>query len=128
MSRSLADVKAGLSREARERVDARAAEIMAEVEGLQPMRVALNQTQDALARRLRVSQASVAKMEQRTDLLLSTLRQYVEALGGQLSLVASFPGRPEVRISGIGDIPTSREAARSGGAAAAARTKGAATA
>ncbi len=97
---------------ARKKVDVRTSQILAEIDGLQPMRLALNQTQDALAKRLHVSQASIAKMEQRTDLLLSTLRQYVEALGGQLSLVASFPDRPEVRIAGLGDIPTSREVTR----------------
>jgi DNA-binding transcriptional regulator YiaG len=106
MSRSLAEVKADLPPQMRARVEARAKQIMEEIEGLRPLRTALDQTQEALAERLRISQASVAKMEQRTDLLLSTLRHYVEALGGQLSLVASFPGRPEVRISGLGDIPT----------------------
>lgn len=104
MSRSLADIKAGLSPERRARVEARAAQIIQEIEGLRPLRNALDQTQVELAGRLHISQASVAKMEKRTDLLLSTLRQYVEALGGQLSIVASFPGQPELRISGLGDI------------------------
>jgi transcriptional regulator with XRE-family HTH domain len=105
MSRSLADVKAGLSPALRARVEARAKEIMNEIDGLRPLRTALNHTQDDLAARLQISQASVAKMEQRTDMLLSTLSHYVEALGGRLTLVASFPGRPDVRITRLGDIP-----------------------
>jgi transcriptional regulator with XRE-family HTH domain len=105
MSRSLAELKAELSPQMRARVDARAKEIMAEIDGLRPLRTALDRTQEELAQRLQISQASVAKMEQRTDMLLSTLNHYVEALGGRLSLVASFPGRPEVRISKLGDIP-----------------------
>ena len=42
-------------------------------------------------------------MEQRSDLLLSTLRRTVEAMGGTLALVASFPDRPPVELSGIAD-------------------------
>lgn len=42
-------------------------------------------------------------MEQRSDLLLSTLRRTVEAMGGNLSLIATFPDRPPVEISGIAD-------------------------
>lgn len=105
MSRSLAEVESGLPKVRRDKIQARAAEIVREIDGLRPLRIALDQTQAALAERLHVSQASVAKMEKRTDLLLSTLRQYVEALGGRLDLIARFPGQPEVRLGGLGDIP-----------------------
>jgi transcriptional regulator with XRE-family HTH domain len=110
MSKSLAEVKARFSAEEQAFITARADEIMQEIDGLRPLRTAMEQTQAALADRLQISQGSVAKLEKRTDILLSTLREYVEALGGEISLVASFPGRPEIRISGLGDIPSSKDA------------------
>jgi transcriptional regulator with XRE-family HTH domain len=110
MSRTLAELKAELSAPMRRKVEARAKQIIEEIDGLRPLRAALDRTQQDLADRLGISQASVAKVEQRADMLLSTLTHYVEALGGRLSLVASFPGREEVRISGLGDIPAADKA------------------
>ena len=46
---------------------------------------------------------SVSRLEQRSDLLLSTLRRTVEAMGGSLSLIATFPDRPPVELSGISE-------------------------
>ena len=48
-------------------------------------------TQVELAERLNVSQAAVATIETRTDLLLSTLAKYIRALGGELEVRAVFP-------------------------------------
>ena len=45
----------------------------------------------------------MSRLEQRSDLLLSTLRGTVEAMGGRLSLIATFPDRPPVELSGIAD-------------------------
>jgi hypothetical protein len=104
MSRSLAEVKAALSPAALARVEARATEIMEEIDGLRPLRMALDRTQVALASRLKISQEIVAKMEQKADMLLSTLNHYVEAVGGRLNLVARFPGRPDVRIGKLVDL------------------------
>lgn len=112
MSKSFAEIKAALPAGRREKIESRAVQIMAEIDGLRPLRTAMDQTQHALADRLHITQASVAKLEKRTDLLLSTLRHYVEALGGKLSLVVSFPDHPEVRISGLGDIPAQPNATK----------------
>jgi transcriptional regulator with XRE-family HTH domain len=66
-------------------------------------------TQVDVARVLQTSQASVSKIERRDDLYLSTLRGFVEALGGRLELAAVFPeGR--VEITGPGEESTSRRA------------------
>lgn len=54
-----------------------------------------------MARELGISQDAVSRLEQRTDVLLSTLRRTVEAMGGTLSLIARFPDRPPVELSGI---------------------------
>ncbi len=59
--------------------------------GFGKLRQARQLTQVELAERLDVPQAAISRMERRTDLLLSTLRQYVEGMGGQLELRAVFP-------------------------------------
>ena len=63
-------------------------------------RKALTQTQ--LAETLGIRQATVAQMEKRSDLLISTLRNYVEAMGGRLDLVVAFPDRVPVHLDGLG--------------------------
>jgi predicted transcriptional regulator len=55
-------------------------------------------TQVELADRLGVRQDAISRLEQRADMLLSTLQSYVEAMGGRLALVAELPNRPPVRI------------------------------
>ena len=64
-------------------------------------------TQKRMARVLGVGQDSVSRLEQRSDLLLSTLRGYVEAMGGRLSIVAEFPDHEPVILSGIAAIDSS---------------------
>ena len=58
----------------------------------------MKRTQDDLAARLGVGQDTVSRIERRSDMLLSTLRRYVEATGGSLELVARFPKRPPLII------------------------------
>ena len=55
------------------------------------LRRAMALTQQGLADRLQVNQPAVAKLEQRTDMYISSLRSYVESMGGQLRIIASFP-------------------------------------
>ena len=71
---------------------------------LAELRRARLMTQDQLAADLRINQASVAKLERRTDMYLSTLRRFVEAMGGKLEIVARFPDQPQVRLRGIGEL------------------------
>jgi transcriptional regulator with XRE-family HTH domain len=68
------------------------------------LRRALKLSQQTLARRLKTGQAQVSRLEQRTDLFVSTLRRYVEALGGQLEIVATFPEGATVRIENFSDL------------------------
>jgi len=51
-----------------------------------------------MAKKLKVGQDTVSRVEKRTDMLLSTLSGYVEAMGGELNVVAEFPDRPPVRL------------------------------
>jgi DNA-binding XRE family transcriptional regulator len=92
-----------LSPAQRKKVEARAAELMAEEMTLRELRHARKLTQVRMAKALGISQDGVSRLEKRSDLLLSTLRRTVEAMGGNLSLVAQFPDRPPVRLSGIAD-------------------------
>jgi DNA-binding XRE family transcriptional regulator len=71
-------------------VEARTQDMLREMP-LVELRRQLNLTQDALAAALGTSQASVSKLERRSDIYLSTLRRYVEAMGGELEITARFP-------------------------------------
>jgi transcriptional regulator with XRE-family HTH domain len=65
---------------------------------LQALRRALELTQGELAARSGLTQSGVAQIEQRSDVFVSTLRRYVEAMGGELVITARFPFG-ETRIS-----------------------------
>ena len=71
-----------------------AAELIAEELTLRKLRKARELTRASAARELGIGQDAVSRLEQRSDLLLSTLRKTVEAMGGSLSLVVRFPDRP----------------------------------
>jgi len=103
-----------LSPARRKTVEARAAQLIAEETTLRELRKARKLTQQRVARTLRISQDGVSRLERRTDLMLSTLRKSVEAMGGSLSLVVEFPDRASVILSGIGEdcLPLDRRSSR----------------
>ena len=70
---------------------------------LKDLRKGARQTQEDLAAALGVGQDTISRLEKRSDMLLSTLRHYVECLGGHLTLVATFPYQPPVIIDHLGD-------------------------
>src|SRR3981081_4058632 len=97
----------------RRKVEARAAELIAEEMTLRELRRARKLTQVRVAKSLGITQDSVSRLEKRSDLLLSTLRKTVEAMGGNLSLITEFPDRAAVVLAGIAEAdqrpkPTSR--------------------
>ncbi len=80
---------------------------------MRELRRARKLTQVRMAQTLGITQDSVSRLEKRSDLLLSTLRKTVRALGGNLFLIAEFPDRAPVVLSGIaGDEPGSRPTGR----------------
>jgi DNA-binding XRE family transcriptional regulator len=97
------DIIKGLSPAHRKKVEARAAELIAEEMTLRELRKARKLTQVRMAKKLGITQDSVSRLEQRSDLLLSTLRKTIKAMGGNLSLVAEFPDRAPVVLSGISE-------------------------
>jgi DNA-binding XRE family transcriptional regulator len=66
---------------------------------LKDLRKAAKQTQEGLAAALGVGQGAVSRLEKSDDMLLSTLRHYVECVGGRLEMVATFPDRPSLIIN-----------------------------
>ena len=98
MARKLDDVLAALPKVRQQRVEARAKELAT----LKDLRLAAQQTQEQLAATLGVGQDTISRLEKRSDMLLSTLRHYVESMGGKLELVAHFPNRPPVVIEHLG--------------------------
>jgi transcriptional regulator with XRE-family HTH domain len=83
--------------EQRERARKRTEELLADMP-LQELRRARQLTQEQLAEALGMDQGNISKLERRTDMYVSTLRKFVEALGGQLEVVARFP-EGSIRIS-----------------------------
>lgn len=98
---SLEDKLNELSPEKRQQVEERTQALIAEEMSLRELRDGLNQTQLTLARRLGIKQENVSRIENRDDLLLSTLARYVGALGGKLSIVVEYPGRAPIKVTGI---------------------------
>ena len=101
---NLERIRKELSPARRKRVKARAAHLMAEEMPLRELRRARKITQVRMARKLGIGQDGVSKLEKRADLMISTLRKTVEAMGGSLSLVAEFPDREPVVLSGIAEV------------------------
>lgn len=112
MAITLKDKMKGLSASRRRKIEARTAELIKEQMTLRELRRARKLTQARVAKELGITQDSVSRLEQRSDLLLSSLRKTVKAMGGNLSLVAEFPDRAPVVLSGIAEIEPPRSARR----------------
>lgn len=107
--KNLDRIRKRLSPTRRRKIAVRAATLIAEEKSLQELRQAHKLTQKRMAQVLGIGQDSVSRLEQRSDLLISTLRGYVEAMGGRLSLVAEFPNQEPVVLSGIAALDSDRE-------------------
>ena len=98
MAIKLSDYLAKLPESEQESIASRTRELSEEEATLRQLREARFQSQQELAGKLGVKQAAVSKLERRTDMYVSTLRSFIEAMGGQLEIVARFPDRPPVHI------------------------------
>lgn len=121
MARSLQDKLASLDPARRAKIETEADRLHTEYLTLQELRKAKALTQVQLAETLGIQQATVAKYERQSDLLLSTLTSYVRAMGGSLKLMVEFPGQVPVALDGLGDTeePGRRKRGRDVGPAAA---------
>ena len=90
MTKKFTELRSRMSPQAQARAAAKAEAMLAEMP-LNELRQARGLSQKMLADVLHVQQPSIAKLEKRTDMYLSTLRSHIEAMGGQLEVVARFP-------------------------------------
>ena len=100
MANKFSRLREQMSPEARKQAEKKAQEMLA----LHELRQARGLTQNMLAEVLRVNQPSVAKMEKRTDMYISTLRSHIQAMGGELDIVARFPDGSTVSISNFSEL------------------------
>ena len=104
MAKKLSEVMQKLPPARQQKIEARAQELIAEQMTLRDLRKARQLTQKHIAELLAIGQDSVSRLEKRSDLLLSTLRSYIDAMGGELQLIVRFPDRPAVEITGIAEL------------------------
>ena len=90
MAKKFSQLRAGMSADAQAKSSAKAKKMLSEMP-LQELRLARGLSQQTLAEVLDVQQPAVAKMEKRTDMYISTLRNHIRAMGGELEIVARFP-------------------------------------
>ena len=102
MAKKFSDLRAGMSAAAREKAGHQAKAMLAEMP-LNELRRARGLSQKMLAEVLHVQQPSIAKIEKRTDMYLSTLRSHIEAMGGELDVIARFPDG-SVKIKNFTDL------------------------
>lgn len=102
MAKKFSVLRATLSEESQRRSEAMAQAMLAEMP-LHELRQARGLSQKMLADVLHVQQPAIAKLEKRTDMYISTLRSHIEAMGGELEVVAKFPDGV-VKISNFADI------------------------
>ena len=113
MGVKLADMMDRLPEDRRRKVEARTAELIGEEMSLRELRKALGKTQVAVAKKLGMKQENVSRIEQRADVLLSTLDGYLRSLDGKLRLVAEFKDRAPITLAGFGDFTVSKASAPS---------------
>src|SRR3546814_6349578 len=105
MGRNLDEIIAEMPPERQADVEARYQVLKQEVEGLRELRLIAGKAQADIATALNIKQPSVSKIESQADRYLSTLRSYVEAIGGQLELIVKLPTRPAFTLHHLGDTP-----------------------
>ena len=102
MAKKWRDLYDKIPADRRARIEAQAAKELAEMP-LQALRRARELSQTRMAETMEIAQSEVSKIERRTDLYLSTLRSYIEAMGGELEIIARFPDGA-VRVNQFKDV------------------------
>jgi predicted transcriptional regulator len=103
----LKDVLDALPPKRRAELDRRFKELVNEVESLRELRRISEMSQAKIAETLKISQPAVSKIEKQTDMYLSTLRSYVEAMGGELDVIVRLPNRAPVKVKSLEDMASS---------------------
>lgn len=109
MAKKFRDLLAQMPKERVERIEKRAQEELAKMR-LRKLRRAMNLTQEQLAQTLEITQGSLSKIERQTDMHISTLRRFLEALGGQLEISVVFREGERIIIDQFENPETNPEA------------------
>jgi DNA-binding transcriptional regulator YiaG len=107
MAKKFQTLRNKMTPEQREKSAALTQKLLSEMP-IHELRHALALSQEQLAEALDINQAAVSKLEHRTDMLISTLRRYIEAMGGELEVRANFP-EGSVSIPSLGEIQEEHE-------------------
>ncbi len=107
MAKPLSELIEKISKNVDIAASAKAAEMLAEMD-LNEIRKVRHITQNQVADALQITQPSVAQLEKRNDIYISTLRGYLSSLGAKLELVASFPDGTKISISGFNYLNSSK--------------------
>lgn len=99
MAETLESVLASLPKAQQAAITEKTNQLIAEEMTLQELRKARARSQQTVGEILQINQTAVSKIERRTDMYVSTLRSYIEAMGGELDIIARFPDRPPVKIN-----------------------------
>ncbi len=105
MAKNFSQLRANMSPAARKQAQSRTEALLGEML-LHELRRARGLSQKELAETLQVQQPSVAKLERRTDMYISTLRHHIEAMGGELEVIARFP-EGAIRIKNFSELGSS---------------------
>ncbi len=108
MSKQFKELLRNMPEERKHHIEAKKREILDEID-LQDLRHAFELTQNQLADTLKVNQAAISKMENQSDMFISTLRRFIGAMGGKLKIVAEFPDH-EIVINQFEEISVPSEA------------------
>lgn len=100
----LQEIWNNLPEERKQRIEVRTATLEAEYLTLQELRKTAGLTQASIADGLDMPQSNVSRLEKGSDMLLSTLRSYIEAVGGKLNLTVELPDKSPIVLSGLGDL------------------------
>lgn len=102
MTKSFNILRNKMSLAARQKSVAKTKQLILEMP-LQELRQARQMSQEHLAEMLETKQANISRLERRTDMYISSLRSYVQAMGGELNIIAHFPDG-DIRINQFGDL------------------------
>jgi len=102
MAKKFENLRAKMSPEAQAMAEKKALAMLTEMP-LAELRKARGLSQKKLAEALHIQQPAIAKMEKRTDMYISTLRSHIEAMGGNLEVLARFPDGT-VKINNFADL------------------------
>ncbi len=93
-----------LSDERKQKIQAHTDELEKEYLTLQELRKAAGLTQTEISRSLNMPQSNVSRLERESDMLLSTLRNYIDAIGGNLTISVELPNKPPICLNLLSDL------------------------